>query len=128
MLPSSITLIEEGAFSGCTALTEIIFASDLTTGITLQTNAFKNCTALKSITFPSNITVWGNGAFAECTSLVDIYMSDTDPSTIDNLDGAIPFDDNGGKIKIYVNKTVFNTYTSRWTAYVGYFIEVTNDK
>jgi hypothetical protein len=128
VLPSSITLIEEGAFSGCTALTEIVFAANATVEMTIETRAFENCTALKSITFPTNITVWGSNAFAGCTNLVDIYMSDTEDSTVVDLSGHVPFDNNDGKLKIYVNSAVYNIYSTRWSNYKENLEEVTNEE
>ena len=128
VLPASITKIATGAFSGCTSLTEIVFATDSTASIILESEAFKGCTALKKIMLPGNITEWGDGAFAGCTSLVDIYMGDTEVATVESITGILPFDDNEGKIKIYVNSSVYLNYKERWSSYVSYFVEVTDEE
>ena len=45
-LPSTITTVSEGAFSGCTKLTDVAFADEVTT---IGKQAFVGCTALKEL-------------------------------------------------------------------------------
>lgn len=124
ILPSSITMIEEFAFESCLSLREIVFVGSSEVKITIKANAFKNCISLRSITLPSNIEILETDAFANCTSLVDVYTTDTVAATVCMLENNVPFMDNGGLLKIYVNTSVFNTYMTRWAGYADYLVEV----
>ena len=48
-IPDSVTLIDNGAFQGCTSLT--------------------------SVTIPDSVTIIGDSAFSNCTSLTDVYYA-----------------------------------------------------
>ncbi len=74
-LPSSVTVIDYGAFEGCKALASVTLADGLTE---IQDEAFKDCSALKSITIPSTVTTVGMGAFSGCVSLETVNLSATD--------------------------------------------------
>ena len=88
--------ISQNAFSGCTALTAVDLANSQTE--TIEEDAFQNCTslatlslpatgltsigasafngnAIKHITIPSSVTEIGNAAFANCSALEQITMS-----------------------------------------------------
>lgn len=56
---SSCTLIGDGAFRGCTSLSEIVLPNSL---ITIHSNVFRD-TTIKEITIPSNVTTMGNYLF-----------------------------------------------------------------
>lgn len=64
VLPSSITSIASGAFSGITTLTGIE-----TSATNIGSKAFANCTALTSITLKGTDVVIGASAFEGCTAL-----------------------------------------------------------
>jgi hypothetical protein len=51
-LPEGITVVQDGAFWGCTALARVTLPESLTT---IGARAFGNCTGLKSITIPSGV-------------------------------------------------------------------------
>ena len=90
--PSSVTEIHDGAFHGCTELTEITLPSNIThlgsqafqacTGLTAATlqcrvtelphMLFEGCTSLASVTLPSTLTEIRIGAFSNCTALREI--------------------------------------------------------
>lgn len=125
ILPATVTMIEEGAFEGCTSLTKIEFGNGAD-AMTISENAFKGCTALSTITLPDKI-VLENGAFKGCSSLIHIYVNNTDQGNIRELgSGILPFDENNG-LKIYVKKTVYDSYKNRW-AYYKDLIEVQNEE
>lgn len=77
VIPEGITDIT-GAFSGLSALEEVILPESLTS---IGASAFEGCTSLASITYSSVLTNIGNSAFSNCTSLTNITI----PSTINSI-------------------------------------------
>ncbi len=91
-LPSSVTFIDEEAFSGCTSLTKVTFPSGITTipeycfeGCTSLTtfnfNGFKSIgngaftnSGIKQVNLPSAISSVGSRAFFGCTSLTSVTL------------------------------------------------------
>ncbi len=73
-LPSTVTLIADKAFKGCTSLESINLADSRVE--TIMEYAFNGCTSLKSITFPSTLTEIGQSAFA-ASGLTEITVSET---------------------------------------------------
>ena len=69
--PSTLKEIRSDAFSG-TALTEFTAPDSLTD---IWGNAFKDCTALKSVEL-NNVRNLGSGAFMNCTALESVSLSD----------------------------------------------------
>ena len=64
-IPNNVNRIEVNVFQGCSSLESITFASgSLLTSI--GNGAFNGCSALKSIEIPNNVTVIGNNAFSKC--------------------------------------------------------------
>ena len=70
-LPSTLTTIGSGAFSGCSNLQEITIPEGVTT---IEPNAFSGCTSLESVTLPSTVTSIGEGAFNGCSDLDNITI------------------------------------------------------
>ena len=93
-IPDSVTIIDDGAFEGCTSLTSITIPDDVTSigdyafyeckslenitignGVTIVGDyAFYCCNSLTSITIPDSVTSIGNRAFYECTSLENVKI------------------------------------------------------
>ncbi len=69
----SVTAIGDGAFEGCTGLTEITIPENITT---IGTFAFCGCTGLTSVSVPDTVTSMGQGVFADCTGLKSIKISE----------------------------------------------------
>lgn len=69
-IPSSVTTIDNSAFSNCICLTDIEIPSNVTT---IDEFAFYCCKSLTGITIPSSVTSIGDYAFDNCTSLTDVY-------------------------------------------------------
>ncbi len=65
-LPDSISIIGNEAFSGCTALENVIFGNGLTK---IKYRSFADCVSLESIAFPDSLRTLGNEACADCTNL-----------------------------------------------------------
>ena len=59
-IANGVTVIEEMAFGGCTALTGVIIPDGVTA---IGWQAFDGCTALASVTIPDSVTVIGAAAF-----------------------------------------------------------------
>ncbi len=70
-LPSTITTVSEGAFSGCTKLTDVAFADEVTT---IGKQAFVGCTALKELDLNKVANIAAE-AFKGCTSLATLTTS-----------------------------------------------------
>ena len=96
IIPSSVTTIEEEAFSGCTNLKTIIFKSETQTDIfpsndsqadenvqpesgviSIGDRAFYGCSGLTSIEVPDSVTIIGEEAFCDCTGLTSIAIPDS---------------------------------------------------
>ena len=91
VIPDSVTVIGENAFSGCDKLKTVTFGSGVTK---IQKYAFSDCTRLSSITLPESVKFIEDYAFTGCTSLKQIYVlsSDVDISVYSDLgevDGAV---------------------------------------
>ena len=70
LLPSSLTSVGEGAFSGCTSITAISIPKDLPV---ISKNAFSGCTALLNVTYDdplqTTLHTLEENSFAGCTTL-----------------------------------------------------------
>jgi len=71
-LPSAIKMIEEEAFMGDTALTEVIVPEG---AASIGARAFAGCSGLVSIIIPDSVTSFGTSAFDGCEDLY-IYCSE----------------------------------------------------
>ena len=69
-IPSSVTSINYGAFSGC-SLMSITIPNSMTS---IETLVFARCSSLTSIMIPDSVTDIGDRAFEECTSLRSITI------------------------------------------------------
>ncbi|MCR5160113.1 MAG: leucine-rich repeat protein [Prevotella sp.] len=115
-LPSSISVVEAGAFSACASLTSVTLPEGLTQ---IGAAAFSRCASLASISIPSTVTDLGSNtdygyasfAFGDCSRLTSVNIPDgvtklgcgcfrgtaitelTIPSSVSEMDGyclAIP--------------------------------------
>jgi hypothetical protein len=71
VLPSSVEVIDFGAFYGCTSLVEVIFESE--SRLKLM-NGFEKCTSLRQITLPPSLEIIGTFGFFECSSLMEVIF------------------------------------------------------
>jgi len=69
-IPSSVTSIYSGAFSG-SQISSIIIPSTITT---FGNKAFYSCTGLTSVSIPASITTFGNQSFFSCTGLTSVNL------------------------------------------------------
>ena len=85
VIPSSVTSIGKGAFTGCYSLSEIVIPSSVTS---IGDGAFSFCRSLSEIVIPSSVTSIGDWAFSNCDSLSEIVI----PSSVTSIgDGAFSF-------------------------------------
>lgn len=71
VIPSSVTSINSGAFSGHGGLTSVKMGSRVTS---IGSGAFENCIGLESVTMPSSVTSIEYNAFRGCTSLARVKI------------------------------------------------------
>jgi hypothetical protein len=115
LIPSSVTNIGGGAFSGCTGLTNVTIPNSVTsigdsvfarcglTSLTIPSSvtsigdyAFFNCFSLPSVTIPNSVTSIGVAAFRYCSSLTRVYFqgnaptAPTGPSALQIMFGDFP--------------------------------------
>lgn len=70
-LPMNTKIIGNGAFSGCSSLTEIIIPDTVNE---IGNRAFESCSSLKTITLPQNINKIDECAFRGCSSLKEVII------------------------------------------------------
>ena len=82
VIPSGVKVIADGAFRGCTELTNIEIPEGVTT---IGTGAFRGCNGLESVTLPSTITMIGTYAFSaynQVYNLTSVTVGMTTPVAI----------------------------------------------
>ena len=70
-IPSSVTIINDGAFADCIRLTSVTIPEGVPR---IGTGTFVSCSALTSVTIPSSVTYFGDGAFAGCGALTSVTI------------------------------------------------------
>ena len=71
VIPNTITIIGDSAFSGCTEITTI----EIPYGVTsIGSNAFSLCIGLTNVVIPSTVTSIRSSAFAWCVNLTEIKI------------------------------------------------------
>ncbi len=82
---TSYDLLYNGAFAGCSSLTEVNFeAKSAGDHNTLPGGMFNRCSSLEKITLPEDLTSIYGDVFKDCTSLESIVI----PSTVGHLSSA----------------------------------------
>ena len=106
IIPDSVTSIGNGAFSGCSSLSNIVIPDSVTS---IGSKAFDDCSSLSSIVIPNSVTSIGEWAFSNCSSLKYISI----PKSVICLNGN-PFVNWDGKLEclspnfIYEGDVLFN--------------------
>ncbi len=110
-IPSTVEIIGQGAFNGCSNLKSITIPNSVTN---ISKDAFRNCTNIESITIPNSVTSIGDYAFADCDSLTSIEI----PHTVASIgDFTFEYCDNLTNIEISDNVTSIGRGAFSATAY-----------
>jgi hypothetical protein len=75
LLPESVKTIGYSAFNYCTGLTDVYTL--LSSVNIIGDNAFLGCSSITSINIPPSVTSIGNGAFSQCKSVTSIFVPAT---------------------------------------------------
>ncbi|MBR4442648.1 MAG: leucine-rich repeat domain-containing protein, partial [Clostridia bacterium] len=76
VVPASVTVIEEEAFAGMTAIERVILPHGVTT---IGPRAFADCTSLRLINIPTSVTYIADDAFEGCENYTLAYEFDGEP-------------------------------------------------
>jgi hypothetical protein len=95
-IPSSVTSISGGAFSGCGSLMSVTIPDSVTS---IGHTAFFRCNNLTSVTIPGSVTGIGNYAFMLCNSLTSVTFGEG--SNIANFNSSI-FGDGEVLVEAYI--------------------------
>ena len=82
VIEEDVTSIGNGAFSGCSSLTDITIPSSVTS---IGESAFESCTDLTSITIPKSVTSIGSNVFGGCTALTEVLLEGGSTLTSENF-------------------------------------------
>lgn len=74
VIPEGITVIDIGAFEGCTSLSSVTIPDSV---VEIHWYAFKGCTSLTSLTIPDSVVEIYERAFEGCTSLQKLQLSNS---------------------------------------------------
>jgi hypothetical protein len=112
-IPTSVTSIGDGAFSGCTGLTSVTIPNSVTS---IGDFAFLSCTGLTSVTIPNSVTSVGMRASLGCSVLGRVDFLGREEISF----GWAPFEDTPSSLKIYgfaENQSVRDVAGDRFVAY-----------
>ena len=102
-VPSTITQINNFAFSGFTDLREVTISDSVTS---IGENAFYECINLETFNMPAGITSIGQSAFFNCTKLLDVYYGGTLETWCDIMFGNITSNPCRYGANLYFNGTL----------------------
>ena len=83
VIPNSVTIIYDNAFTNCHNMTSVTIPNALTS---IGYEAFAYCSSLTNVTIPNSVTAIGEGAFKGCTGLTSITVDNGNP-TYDSRNG-----------------------------------------
>lgn len=108
-IPSSVTIIWDGAFAGCTSLKEVNFGDSIET---INHNAFYKCTSLTEVKLPENLKTIGTSAFEKCSSLKKVFL----PKSIEKMNMQAFFQCPIEELEFEDGIKEFGSYASFWGA------------
>jgi hypothetical protein len=86
IIPDSVIIIGNNAFSGCTSLISVVIIGNSVT--TIGDNAFTGCSSLASITLPYSVITIGDRVFSHCVGLTSIIIPNLNTTIgINTFDG-----------------------------------------
>lgn len=112
ILPDTLTHLDQNAiFANCSGLTEIVLSENLKV---IGNDVFNACESVVEITIPSSVESIGTRAFANCTSLNELFFEGSTCPAI------------GNNISIPATTTVYCHYSVDQTFGIGSFVWNTN--
>lgn len=85
VFPSKVTVIERGAFNGCSHIKSLVLPDGLKT---IEDNAFYGCYRLESIVLPESLTYLGENVFYGCEKLGSVTI----PGNVETIKGFAFYD------------------------------------
>ena len=80
VIPNSVTSIGDGAFYGCSGLTELTLPKSVKS---IGDSAFYGCTGLTELTLPNSVKSIGDSAFYGCSGMTELTL----PNSVARIDG-----------------------------------------
>ena len=74
VIPDSVKIIGDSAFSGCKGITSVVIPDSVQE---IGSDAFRDCIALPHITIPDSVQKIGQSAFEGCTALAAVVIPDS---------------------------------------------------
>ena len=115
-IPNEVTVIDIGAFEGCSKLTSVTIPDSVTE---IGFMAFSGCSALNSVTIPKGVTFIDEYAFEDCASLTSVYCMPTTPPEI----GEEAFINHSPDLTIFVPKGCAAKYKAQWSEWKNMIAE-----
>ena len=86
VIPDTVTVISDAAFSGCAELTSAVFPDSV---VTIGAQAFYNCHRLCGVTMGSGVTTIGEKAFDGCDRLRSFTVASDNPNYVSDDRGVL---------------------------------------
>ena len=71
IIPNGVTSIGDGAFRGCSGMTELTLPNSVTS---IGESAFSGCSGLTELILPNSVTSIGNAAFDGCSGMTELIL------------------------------------------------------
>lgn len=109
VIPSTVTLIWDHAFSHCTSLKEVVFGDGITE---IMEEGFYKCTALTEAILPEKLEKLGYRAFSDCSSLKKVSL----PKNLEQMRMEVFFNCPIEELILEDGIKEFGSYASFWGA------------
>ena len=71
IIPNGVTSIGDGAFRGCSGMTELTLPNSVTS---IGESAFSGCSGMTELILPNSVTSIGNAAFDGCSGMTELIL------------------------------------------------------
>ena len=111
VMPNSVTSIGNGAFGGCSGLTELTLPNSLES---IGWYAFSGCSGLTELTLPNSVTSIGWYAFSNCSGLTELTL----PNSVTSI-GSSAFSGCSGLTELTLPNSVTSIVSSAFSGCSG---------